>query len=778
MATTTVATKKRRAWTTSVFIKQLMAVSGFVFVFFLLFHSYGNLKMFLGEQVYNDYAHWLHEEAFVPIFPHGGFLWVFRAAMVLMLIIHLYAAAYTWLRSRRARSTRYVVVKSVSDSYAARTMRLTGVVLIFGIVFPLLHFTTASLPRQLANFGSETTAPYSRMIAAFQSPWLVLFYAVFVGVVLPGFDVVVAARAVVALGKVSGVAEQGTGNACTHDIQRLEKDQVDRDAQPQRQLHEVQRHTPDTEVLLLDDGFVVAGHQRKIPMQAGMKMALSSRMKPSRRGKEFMRVQVVSGMAAIITVLSVFWCRACGDSLFQRQQPFLDIERIGAAVVAGELAVLADNAVAGDDDRQRIVADSARDCPCAARIADGLGDVLITACRAVGNIAQRLPDPLLEGRARAVQRQVERAQATNEIRIQLCCSLAEKIRDRFLHNRAQMMRHTAIAGVAVAGQQPVAEDERAAPVAEQQIAERGGINLGADDVHKRRYHREKSILAGWCNIARVFVQTDDEMTPISRITLMGTSGVGKTTLATMLAAAGWFHYSGDYRIATRYLNEPISDWLTELARREPTLASLLRDDAVSVQGKVSIERLHILSAYIGKLGRDGYDATTFIERQHLFRAAEQAAMQDVPAFIERAERLYGYKAFINDAGGSICELDDPAMFQTLATHTCYIYIDTDEAHYAELEARAIAYPKPICYHPHFLQQMIGEYGLMKGGLTPDRFESDDFIRYVTPRMMAHRRERYRELIAQYGGIILNARDIWQLRDAADFHDLLNAAQRN
>ena len=57
------------------------------------------------------------------------------------------------------------------------------------------------------------------------------------------------------------------------------------------------------------------------------------------------------------------------------------------------------------------------------------------------------------------------------------------------------------------------------------------------------------------------------MTPISRITLMGTSGVGKTTLATMLASAGWFHYSGDYRIATRYLNEPISDWLTELARR-------------------------------------------------------------------------------------------------------------------------------------------------------------------------------------------------------------------
>ena len=264
------------------------------------------------------------------------------------------------------------------------------------------------------------------------------------------------------------------------------------------------------------------------------------------------------------------------------------------------------------------------------------------------------------------------------------------------------------------------------------------------------------------------------MPPISRITLMGTSGVGKTTLATLLHGAGWFHYSGDYRIATRYLNEPISDWLTVLARREPTLAALLRDDAVSVKGKVSIERLHILSAFVGKLGRDGYDARTFIERQRLFNEAERAAMYDAPAFIERAERLYGYKAFINDAGGSICEIDDDALMQTLAAHTLFVYIDTDEALYAELEARAIAYPKPICYHAGFLQEMIGEYSLLKGGLTPDRFESDDFIRFVTPKMMAHRRARYLQLAARYG-VILGAREVWQVRDAADFNELLAAA---
>lgn len=177
MATTNVATKKRRAWTTSVFIKQLMAISGFIFVFFLLFHSYGNLKMFLGQEAYDHYAHWLKEEAFVPIFPHGGFIWVFRAAMLLMLVIHLYAAAYTWKRSRRARSTRYVVKKSVTDSYAARTMRMSGVLILFLFIFHILHFTTGTVR---TGFTADSM-PYERMVASFNSPLLVIVYAIFVG---------------------------------------------------------------------------------------------------------------------------------------------------------------------------------------------------------------------------------------------------------------------------------------------------------------------------------------------------------------------------------------------------------------------------------------------------------------------------------------------------------------------------------------------------------------------------------------------------------------------
>ena len=104
----------------------------------------------------------------MPIFPHGGFIWVFRAAMVLMLVIYLWAAAYTWKRSRRARSTRYVVKKSVTDSYAARTMRMSGVLILLILIFHIAHFTTVSLPAKLANFGADVTTPYDRMIASFQ----------------------------------------------------------------------------------------------------------------------------------------------------------------------------------------------------------------------------------------------------------------------------------------------------------------------------------------------------------------------------------------------------------------------------------------------------------------------------------------------------------------------------------------------------------------------------------------------------------------------------------
>lgn len=179
MATNTVAKAKRRAWTTGVFVKQLMAISGLFFVLFLLFHSYGNLKMFLGAEAYNDYAEWLKVDAFVPIFPHGGFIWVFRAVMLLLIVVHIIAACIIWYNSKKARRQGYVVKKSAVDAYAARTMRFSGVALIFLIIFHILNFTTKTIR---TGFSADAT-PYQMMVDSFQNPWMVILYLVFIALV-------------------------------------------------------------------------------------------------------------------------------------------------------------------------------------------------------------------------------------------------------------------------------------------------------------------------------------------------------------------------------------------------------------------------------------------------------------------------------------------------------------------------------------------------------------------------------------------------------------------
>lgn len=178
MSTKSVAPKKRRAWNTNVFIKQLMAVSGLFFVMFVIVHAYGNLKMFLGQEAYDHYAHWLKGEAFYPLLPHGGLIVIFRLSMITMAVVHIGAAFHTWAISRRARKDRYTVKKNVADSYAARTMRFTAVVLLLLVVFHILHFTTAHIP---AGFPATEMSPYMRMVGAFNNPALVVLYAVFVG---------------------------------------------------------------------------------------------------------------------------------------------------------------------------------------------------------------------------------------------------------------------------------------------------------------------------------------------------------------------------------------------------------------------------------------------------------------------------------------------------------------------------------------------------------------------------------------------------------------------
>ena len=137
------------------------------------------------------------------------------------------------------------------------------------------------------------------------------------------------------------------------------------------------------------------------------------------------------------------------------------------------------------------------------------------------------------------------------------------------------------------------------------------------------------------------------------MTLLGLSGVGKTRLATLLRKHDWFHYSGDYRIGTRYLDEAILDNVKQQVMSVPFLRELLRSDSIYISNNITVDNLRPVSSFLGKVGnpeRGGLPLKEFKRRQSLHRMAEIAAMKDVPEFIHKAREIYGYRHFVNDAG--------------------------------------------------------------------------------------------------------------------------------
>lgn len=262
-----------------------------------------------------------------------------------------------------------------------------------------------------------------------------------------------------------------------------------------------------------------------------------------------------------------------------------------------------------------------------------------------------------------------------------------------------------------------------------------------------------------------------------RITLLGMSGVGKTTLANKLPKEQWFHYSGDYRIGTKYLEEPILDNIKRQAMQVPFLRDLLRSDSIYICSNITVDNLAPIATFLGKIGdpaRGGLPLEEFKRRQALHRQAEIAAMLDVPAFVEKAREIYDYRHFINDAGGSVCELDEPKVLETLAEHTLIVYIRTTPELEQTLIERARETPKPLYYREEFLDKQLAEYMAEKGCSSTRDIPPDDFVAWVFPRLLHARLPRYQRIADRYGYVI-EASAIGGLRDEKDFLELVAAA---
>jgi succinate dehydrogenase / fumarate reductase, cytochrome b subunit len=120
---------------TTVGKKAIMAVTGVVLVGFVIGHMVGNLQVYLGPEAMNHYADFLRE------FLHGAGLWIARAGLLLAASLHVWAATSLTLTSRAARPVGYRELQHRESTYASRTMRWSGPILLLFVVYHLLHLT-------------------------------------------------------------------------------------------------------------------------------------------------------------------------------------------------------------------------------------------------------------------------------------------------------------------------------------------------------------------------------------------------------------------------------------------------------------------------------------------------------------------------------------------------------------------------------------------------------------------------------------------------------------
>ncbi|MBZ4201774.1 MAG: ATPase [Methylovulum sp.] len=262
-----------------------------------------------------------------------------------------------------------------------------------------------------------------------------------------------------------------------------------------------------------------------------------------------------------------------------------------------------------------------------------------------------------------------------------------------------------------------------------------------------------------------------------RITLLGMSGAGKTTLANKLPKAKWFHYSGDYRIGTKYLKEPILDNIKRHAISVPFLRELLLSDSIYISSKITVDNLAAVSSFLGKLGNPqlgGLSHLEFKRRQQLHHHAEVSAMLDVPDFIHKAEDIYGYKHFINDAGGSVCELDNQETLTTLAQHSLIIYIKIPPDLEQTIIDRAKNDPKPLYYREDFLDTKLNEFLVLHNYANSNLMPPDEFVSWIFPELFKSRIPRYEAIADQYGYTI-DATDAAEVKCEDDFIALIAQA---
>lgn len=152
--------------------KMMMAVSGIILFGFVLAHMAGNLKLYMGAEAMNHYGEWLREIG-QPALPHGVALWIARIVLLAAVVVHIDAAVRLTIMNRKARPIGYKRQDYVQASYASRTMRWGGLIILLFVIYHLAHFTWGS-----AHPDFRHGEPYHNAVVGFSSPLISAIYII------------------------------------------------------------------------------------------------------------------------------------------------------------------------------------------------------------------------------------------------------------------------------------------------------------------------------------------------------------------------------------------------------------------------------------------------------------------------------------------------------------------------------------------------------------------------------------------------------------------------
>lgn len=157
--------------------KAVMAITGVILFGWIFLHMIGNLKLYLGPEHLNEYAHFL-KTMLTPAVPETGMLWLSRLVLLAAVVLHIHSAYSLTMMNRDARPVGYRNRDFVKASYASRTMRWGGVIILLFVIYHILHFTTGQAHPNFSRDGAGNVDVYRNVVTGFQVWWVAAVYII------------------------------------------------------------------------------------------------------------------------------------------------------------------------------------------------------------------------------------------------------------------------------------------------------------------------------------------------------------------------------------------------------------------------------------------------------------------------------------------------------------------------------------------------------------------------------------------------------------------------